>query len=368
MNKIVLTFLMTYLTGSSAMAHNDIPSIQGTSSSKQSKTYSSEKELAQNIISKFNLFWATGNFSSFKGIKNTRINFATFLHNTDQKSNNCLVIVPGRGESYLKYQELAYDIFHEGYDLFIIDHRGQGLSDRSLENKHKGYVENFQYYVEDLATFIDEFVLPACEEKPFMLAHSMGGAIGATYLQQNPEVIQAVVLSSPMFALPSHGLPYFLAKIIVSIGHFFEHHFTDTSWYFLGQENFKVYSFEKNQLMHSEARYKQFSELYVNNPSVQLGGVTFQWVYESLNAIEAIFSNADQLKTPTIVLQGTLDTIVDISGQDRFCEVVNKLNANACPTGVPITFEGAYHELFFEKDSIRNTAISTSLTWFEKHR
>ncbi|MGB0936692.1 MAG: alpha/beta fold hydrolase [Colwellia sp.] len=368
MYKIYVFFLMTYLTGSSAMAHNDTPITQDTPSNKQTQSYSSENQLEQNTLSKFEPFWAKGHFSSFQGIKNIRINYATFRHNTDEQSNNCLIIVPGRGESYIKYQEFAYDIYNEGYDLFIIDHRGQGLSERSLENTHKGYVEKFQYYVEDLSAFVNDIVLPSCQEKPFMLAHSMGGAIATTYLQQNPNIVKAAVLAAPMLAIPSHGLPYFLAKIIVSIGQFLEQLFTDTSWYFLGQENFKQDTFEENQLMHSKARYKKFSELYINNPTVQLGGVTFQWVYESLNAIEDIFSNAHQLKTPVIVLQGSEDTIVDISGQDRFCNALNQVNAKVCPNAVPITFEGAYHELFFEKDNIRNKAISTSLAWFDSHR
>jgi lysophospholipase len=28
----------------------------------------------------------------------------------------------------VKYAELAYDLFHSGFDVMIIDHRGQGRS------------------------------------------------------------------------------------------------------------------------------------------------------------------------------------------------------------------------------------------------
>ena len=41
-----------------------------------------------------------------------------------------LVISPGQGEPALKYAELVYDLKDTGYDIFVIDHRGQGASDR----------------------------------------------------------------------------------------------------------------------------------------------------------------------------------------------------------------------------------------------
>jgi len=72
-----------------------------------------------------------------------------------------------------------------------MDHRGQGLSERALENLHKSYVENFQYYISDLNIFIQNIVNPHCSfnnkfHKPYLLAHSMGGAIAARYLQDHP--------------------------------------------------------------------------------------------------------------------------------------------------------------------------------------
>ncbi|VFS71920.1 lysophospholipase L2 [Raoultella planticola] len=37
------------------------------------------------------------------------------------KDNDRLVVIcPGRIESYVKYAELAYDLFHSGFDVMII--------------------------------------------------------------------------------------------------------------------------------------------------------------------------------------------------------------------------------------------------------
>ena len=146
-------------------------------------------------------FWQQGLFNSFEGVKCVDIHYAVF---TQKNSNSpALIIVPGRSESYLKYQELAFNFYQQGYNVFIIDHRGQGLSGRLLKNPNKGYVEDFQDYVDDLHYFIESVVVKHCAAKPFLLAHSMGGAIAARFMQDSPDAIKAAVISSPMLGFNS---------------------------------------------------------------------------------------------------------------------------------------------------------------------
>ena len=76
------------------------------------------------------------------------------------KNDRVIVVCPGRIESYIKYAELAYDLFHLGFDVLIIDHRGQGLSGRMLPDTHRGHVDNFSDYVDDLAAFWQQEVQP----------------------------------------------------------------------------------------------------------------------------------------------------------------------------------------------------------------
>lgn len=128
------------------------------------------------------------------------------------KIDRAILIVNGRVESYLKYQELAWDLWRQGYSLYLIDHRGQGMSDRMLADKEKGYVDQFDDYVADLKQFHDEVIAQDQPAKLFLLAHSMGGAISARYLERWPNDIQAAVLSSPMMGINLGGLPKWLAK------------------------------------------------------------------------------------------------------------------------------------------------------------
>ncbi len=70
------------------------------------------------------------------------------------KPKATVVVVNGRTESYLKYQELAYELTQQGYQVLMFDHRGQGLSTRLTDNPHKGHIEDFQQYVDDMHQLI----------------------------------------------------------------------------------------------------------------------------------------------------------------------------------------------------------------------
>lgn len=327
--------------------------------------FTTESELAARYSGEIAEFWQQGDFSHFSGVNKVRINYATFIHKSEQQK--CLIIVSGRSESYLKYKELAFDFFNIGFNVFMFDHRGQGLSGRVLANSNKGYVEDFQYYVDDLAFYIENIVSKNCSTKPYLLAHSMGGAIAARYLQDHPKTIHAAVLSSPMLGFNGGGVPHFIAESLIKTTAQLNQWFDDTPWYFFGHKDFSQQTFEENILMHSSIRYQQFSALYKANKEIQLGGVTVQWLTESIAALATIFSNINLLTTPILVLQSGADTVVNNQSQNEFCQQLHTLQPKSCPDGKPLVIKDAYHELFFESDIYRQQALSAVLAWFESH-
>ncbi|GAL05664.1 lysophospholipase L2 [Photobacterium aphoticum] len=112
-----------------------------------------------------------------------------------------IVVVNGRIESYWKYQELFYDLFQQGYDIYALDHRGQGVSGRLAADTELGHVEQFSDYVTDLTTFYTEVVAPKNYRHRHLLAHSMGGTIASLFLAAFPDTLTSAVLSAPM-----HGI------------------------------------------------------------------------------------------------------------------------------------------------------------------
>ena len=330
--------------------------------------YSKEIDLSARLTSEINAFWQEGIFSSFNGIEQIRVNYATFIHDEVQES---IVLVTGRTESYLKYQELAFDLYHQGYNVFIIDHRGQGLSQRLLKNKQKGYVTNFDDYAHDLKQLIDEVVVSNSTDrllpKPHLLAHSMGGAIAVRMMQLYPTLVKSAVLTSPMIAVNNGNIPNWLGKAIINIGDKLNAWFSDEANYFMGQTGFKNVTFADNELCQSEVRYQIFVDIYNKNKAIQLGGVTTHWLKEAIIANSNIFANLDKLITPILVMQSGSDTIVSNEAQNAFCQQLHKKNSTYCPEDKPFTINNALHELMFEKDQYRSPAIKKALDWFSTY-
>ena len=292
----------------------------------------------------------------FKGKDGVTIRYAA-LRQT--KVDRAILLVNGRVESYLKYQELAWDLWRQGYSLYLIDHRGQGLSDRLLADKEKGYVADFDDYVLDLKQFHDQVILADKPAKLFLLAHSMGGAISARYLEHWPDDVEAAVLSSPMMGINLGGLPKWLAQGLAAT--------MDTvgSWwgeppYGPGQTGYVSHEFADNGLSHSESRYQAFRQLYEQHPQIKLGGVTAHWIREGIKAGDAAIAEADRIKTPLLLIQAGEDGIVDNQAQDSFCDRLQ------CEGGKPLRIEGAWHELFIEADAQRLPALTATLDFFAR--
>lgn len=323
----------------------------------------SEQELSQRYEKEIKSFWQTGQFSQFSGVDAVNIRYAQFV---SPNRNKCLVLVPGRSEGYLKYQELAFDLTNAGYNLFIIDHRGQGLSGRMQEDLHKGYVATFDHYSDDLHYFVSNVVQTQCQQDIYLLAHSMGGAISARYMQRYQTPIKAAVLASPMIAINSGGIPNWLGELIISSGDTLAKWLSDDSWYFLGQNGYSNKPFDNNPLMQSRIRYEIFTNLYQSTPELQLGGVTFRWLNEAIKVNKDIFADIGKLTTPTLVLQAGSDTVVDNRAQNDFCRALHTVHPQSCPDGKPEVIAGARHEIFFELDEYRIDGIVKTLNWFEQ--
>src|SRR5579864_9440246 len=99
-------------------------------------------------------------------------NFVTGELKTPDGGKGTVVILQGRGEWIEKYFETVRDLRSRGFAVATLDWRGQGLSERMLGDRHKGYVRDFAEYDSDLETLMREIVLPDCPPPLFALGHS----------------------------------------------------------------------------------------------------------------------------------------------------------------------------------------------------
>mgnify|MGYP000008375116 CR=1 FL=1 len=290
------------------------------------------------------VFWQQVTQSSFKTRDDISLAYARITH---PNSIGTIVISSGRVESYLKYKELMFDLYEQGYSLFAVDHRGQGLSARTTSNPHQGHIDKFQRYVDDFAEFIDKVVKPHPMGKYFLVGHSMGGAIGTLYLEQYSNTFKAAVFSAPMY-----GIKLPLTKgFIRGLAALLDNHKQPN--YILGGKDYHAATFDKNDLTNSKLRYEDYRELYQQVPQLQLGSPTNHWLVESIDAGEQAVQAARNSKIPLLILQAEEDTIVDNRAQKR---AINRL----CQlTKIPY----ARHEIFMERDKARNQALTALLTF-----
>ncbi len=301
-------------------------------------------------------FWRQRQVQHFSGRDGLTLHYLSY---TSPSHRQVVLISPGRGESYIKYTETAWDLFHCGYDVFIIDHRGQGFSDRILANSQLGHVDKFSDYVDDLEQLCELVIRGDRYQHKFLLAHSMGGAIATLLLQRQPDLFNAIALVAPMFGI-TLPMPEWLAERILNWTEV-RPHLRES--YAPGTGDWHATPFGENTLTHSRVRYQRNLRLCADHPRIQIGGPTTHWVREAINAGREIEMLAPTFQQPIILLQAQEDVVVDNQAQNRFC--LARQNAGyACYPTHPIVLSGARHEILFEKDPIRAQALQHITDFF----
>ncbi|WP_158120112.1 alpha/beta fold hydrolase [Vibrio metoecus] len=318
--------------------------------------YTQESSLEQALNFEIAQVWHTRHEGTYRSFDKKHIYWCSLQHPTHQKA---VVVVNGRIESAWKYQELCYDLFRQGFDVYTYDHRGQGLSERLAEDRQIGYVHEFQDYVADLAGLVEHFHLERYSHR-FLLAHSMGGAVATRYVQTTPHhPFHAVALTAPMFGV---AMPWYLRPLAVLITQLMAAFSTKPS-YAPGYGPYHPKPFPLNLLTHSERRYHVFRELYEAHPELQIGGPSHRWVWQSLLATKQCLQLTRQIKIPMLILQAGEEAIVCNHAQNRLFKKLIRTQKSAALQVIA----GARHELLFEQDAYRNQALAHILRFFTIH-
>lgn len=276
----------------------------------------------------------------FRGEKNKKIYYEKYIVNNCKGS---IVILHGFSECIEKYTELIYYFTKEKYNVFIMEHRGHGRSGRlSKFDKTQIIVEDFEFYVKDVKTFIDKIIYKKYNENLYLFTHSMGGAIGTMFIEKYPNYFDKAILSSPMFNIAIGNIPIFLAKIIVKIALLIG---KGDNFIFGNTPYESIYDFNIASTSN-EWRYSYCHKEILNNEELQRGGGSFKWLYESLLAITYIFKkeNIKNIKIPVLIFEAGKDELVGKNISKKF-----KKKCKSCRV---ITFKKAQHEIYSENNDI----------------
>jgi lysophospholipase len=256
-----------------------------------------------------------------------------------------VVLLQGRAEFIEKYFETVRDLRNRGFAVATFDWRGQGLSDRVLSDRHKGYVRNFSQYIVDLESFMEQVVLPDCPPPFYALAHSMGGAVALKLCHDGTRWFERVVITAPMIALPSsrlHGIAGWLARVMRAIGRGGAYIPTGAG------VNMGTGDFTGNPLTSDPVRYARNAAVLQEEPNLGLGAPTIAWADAALRLMKqfAVRSYAGSIRQPILLVAAGRDEIVSTAAIETF-----GMNLLA---GSHLILAGAKHEILQEQDQYRN--------------
>lgn len=274
-----------------------------------------------------------------------------------------LVILHGFTDTIPRYHELIYYFYQAGFDVWMMEHRGHGLSPHDSPDTNVVYIDDWRRYVLDQAKFVTEIVRPHGDGDLVLYAHSMGGGIGLSLLEQYPDLFDRAVFSSPMVEPQMGGISVKQATAMANLFCFF------------GQGKKRVFAqgeFSRTMDPHEPDGYSYPRVVWkfqtrLQNVGYQLSAATYQWVRESVRMSRSLLkqNNIARIKTPFILFQAEKDTYVSLPKQDEFLARLDQANASN-PAGSPgrkIFMTGAQHDYSQATNDILEPVVRQSIAF-----
>ena len=271
------------------------------------------------------------------------LRYATFTR-TRFSLKGTVIILNGRNECIEKYFETVRDLNKRGFMAATFDWRGQGGSDRLIDDPHKGYVKSFDDYVSDLEQFFTEVVLPDCRGPYFILGHSTGALAALLAAPRLVNRVQRMVLCAPLIELADKSLSQTSIKLMSAA---LRYAGFGKAYMVGGSRPRETQPFIGNKLTTDPARYGRNSRLYEQHPLLGLGGPTVTWVNAACRAMASVADPefVTRIQVPALIVAAGNDQVVSTPAIENFVRSLR--------SGALVTIDGASHEILQETDTFR---------------
>lgn len=277
-------------------------------------------------------------------------------HWAPQDAKGTVLLFPGRTEYIEKYGLDVRLLVDTGFAVAVIDWRGQGLADRLSDPAYIGHVERFLDFQKDVRALTDHIAEKDLPTPLFLLAHSMGGAIGLRALHLGLGV-NAAAFSAPMWGIsmtPMMRIIGYTAPTLACLlgqGHKLAAGRETETFVLRGdpKDNALTNDLEMWNYMRDQARAHE---------ELTLGGPSYRWIIEALKETDALarFAPPD---VPTITFLGDQETIVDPERiRSKMAEWTN---------GTLVQLKNAKHETLMELPETRKHVFDTIIAHFNAH-
>ena len=254
-----------------------------------------------------------------------------------------VMIVHGFTENAYKYAELIWSLLHLHFSVIAYDQRGHGRSwrDDGVPDPSITHVDHFSEYISDLKSVSESFK-PDSSLPFFVFAHSMGGAVASLFLEEYQNVFSAAVLSSPMIAPHTGGVPAPLVSAFCIIAGFLGK--SKKNPFFMktysGPEDFDTSCATDPQ------RFAWYDQIKSSITAFQNSVPSYQWSYEAIHVTEKILAPGapERIDCPVLLFSAETDSSVLSSPQKDFVSRV--------PRGQYSLVSGSRHEIFRSENRI----------------
>lgn len=277
---------------------------------------------------------------------------------TSQSVHGTIVILPGFQAPIEEFFETAHDYLARGFDVWSLDMRGQGGSDRWLGNPQKAYSGGTERDERDLVQFIATFVRPKARGPVFIVAQSLGGHVALRALHDHPGLADALVLSSPAIAFNaaslSQRLPPWVLRLAadwaVNLGFGSAYAIHASDWEFFADAGGAT-----DRVKDDRARALAGQAWLLKNPALREGGMTWAFMNERFRSSALVLSPGWMRSVAVPVLIGTArdDAMTDVASIAASCRAMQHCEL--------LSFPRAKHALFGDTDSVRTPFVDASV-------
>ncbi len=255
------------------------------------------------------------------------------------------VLVTGFMEFIEKQFETMRDLAARGLSIWCFDWRGQGRSTRPRLWPNRPRARRFERDRDDLVEFARAKLTGVPSR--FLIAHSMGGATALLCLHANPGLFAGAILSSPMLGLSGGGVPPALLRCVTlplrlaGLG----------TCLIPGARRWPIVrtpSAETSRLSSDPERCAVHRAWFIADPELRIDGPTFGWVDAALAMLTRIGRPDFLAAIETPILLGSAEREMLVSADAQ------RHAARRLPDCTLATMAGSKHELFLERDAIRD--------------
>lgn len=252
------------------------------------------------------------NGASFEGVGGIRI-FTRSWRPPSRNPRAAVVIVHGFNSHSGRYGWVGEQFTANGLAVHALDLRGRGKSDGE-----RFYVEKFEDYVSDVATFVARTRSQEPGLPVFLLGHSAGGVVACLYALEHQAELAGVVCESFAHELPA---PDFALAGLKALSHVAPHAHVLK----LRNEDF--------------SRDPEVVRSMNNDPLIAREAQPTQTIAALVRADERLKQGFPLITLPVLILHGTLDKAAKPSGSQRFYDMAGSTDKTLK------LYEGHFHDL-----------------------